>query len=359
MLFCFLLFLCSLLNAQDFKTDTLAKEILKVGFTTAPPFIIQNGGQFEGINIWLWEEVAKDLDLDYELIRMDFSDMLDSLKEGKIDISINPLTITSERSKNMEFTHSFFASNATIAIAKSSSLQRLTQFMTSFFNLNFLKGLLLLFFIILLFGLTAWNFERHSNPEHFRNNIRGIWDGFWWAAVTLTTVGYGDKSPKTRKGKFTALILMFSGLLFISGLTASIASSLTVDKLSTNLESFNEFKELPVGSIKNSSTHEFLKAHFFKNISEFSGVSEGLDHLHNKKIDAFLYDEPILKYRIKEDSVDNRIQLLPMKFDLQFYAFGLASNQDSLEQAISQKILEIIETREWQIILSEFGLTEI
>ena len=273
--------------------------VLKVGYTSAPPFIIQNGDDLEGINIWLWERTAKELELQYELIPMEFSNMLRALESGEIDVSINPLTITGERNKRMEFTHTFFASNSTIAVTGLSTYQKLVQFLESFFNLNFLKGLGLLLTIIFVFGFLGWTFERRENPEQFRTGGRGIWDGLWWSAVTLTTVGYGDKAPKTRMGKIAALVLMFGGLLFISGLTASIASSLTVNQLNNDPDSFNEFKERSVGSIKNTETTAFLKTRFFKNITEYENVASGLTALKENEIEAFIYDEPILKYRMQ------------------------------------------------------------
>lgn len=354
-LFILVLSLFSLSTSAQIPKDTLL-----VGYTAAPPFIVENGEALEGINVWLWKRVANDLDLEYKLIPMNFSRMLDSLSSGSIDISINPLTITSERSKKMEFTHSFYASNSTIAVSQVSSFQKFTQFLKGFFNQTFLKGLLILLLVIFLFGLVGWYFERKKNQENFRLGYRGIWDGIWWSAVTLTTVGYGDKAPKSRMGKIAALVLMFGGLLFISGLTASIASSLTVNQLNSNPDGFNEFKKRPVGTIDNSSAADFLNEHFFKDIHLYNdGVISGLKSLKNNEIDAFIYDEPILKYRIQEDSTLQGLQLLPIKFDVQFYAFGLAKDKVKLEQLISQKILEIIETQEWQVVLNEFGLTEI
>ncbi len=353
----FSLYIICLLAQLSFSQT--AKDTLLVGYTSAPPFIVQNNDVLEGINIWLWKRVAKDLDLQYRMVPMSFSPMLDSLKAGNIDVSINPLTITSERSKEMEFTHSFYASNSTIAVAELSSLQKLAGFLSGFFSVNFLRGLLLLIAIILLFGLIGWYFERKANPEHFRGGWKGVWDGLWWSAVTLTTVGYGDKSPKSGLGKMAALVLMFTGLLFISGLTASIASSLTVNQLNNNPDSFNEFKDRPVGSIRNTESMQFLRTHFFKDVREFPNVASGLKELKNHKIEAFVYDEPILKYRIQKDVSLNELSILPIKFDVQFYAFGIAKHKTNLEQAISQRILEIIETAEWQIVLNEFGLTEI
>ncbi|EAR01463.1 substrate-binding periplasmic protein [Maribacter sp. HTCC2170] len=337
----------------------VAQDTIKVGYTSAPPFIIEFEDRLEGINIWLWEKVANDLNMEFTYEKMEFKGMLNALENGAIDMSINPLTITSERSKKMEFTDSFYASNSTIAIAEASTLQKFKSFVFGFFNVNFLKGFFLLLFIILLFGVLAWFFERNKNKEQFRTGFNGIWDGIWWSAVTLTTVGYGDKAPKSKLGKVTSLVLMFGGLLFISGLTASIASSLTINQLNSNPDSFNEFKNKTVGSIKNSSSNEFLKNHFFKEIKVYDGVVPSLKELNNNKIDAVIYDEPILKYRIQQDSTLNKLSVLPIKFDVQFYAFGLTKNNIELEQRISQKILEIIESQEWQIILNEYGLSEI
>jgi len=336
------------------KPDTLT-----VGYTTAPPFIIKNNDRLEGINIWLWKRVTKDLNIPYKMVVMNFSDMLDSLATGVIDVSINPLTITGDRSKRMEFTHSFYASNATIAISEQSSFQKVVQFVKGFLNMNFLKGFLFLLAIIAVFGVLGWYFEKRENPDDFRGGIKGVWDGLWWSAVTLTTVGYGDKAPKTGFGKVAALILMFTGLLFISGLTASIASSLTVDQLNNSPDGFNEFKERAVGTVKKTGTVQFLRSHFFKNINEYPNVTAGLIDVNTKKIEAFVYDEPILKYRVQQDSSLQNLTILPLKFDVQFYAFGIAKNRPQLEQRISQRILEIIETEEWQIVLNEYGLTEL
>ena len=62
--------------------------------------------------------------------------------------------------------------------------------------------------------------------EKFRNdsNIYSLWDGIWWAVVTMTTVGYGDKYPVSPGGRLVGLILIFSGVGLMSLFTATIAS---------------------------------------------------------------------------------------------------------------------------------------
>ena len=83
----------------------------------------------------------------------------------------------------------------------------------------------LIFIVIVMAGHIIWALERHKNPENFPTAyLDGIDDGVWWAAVTLTTVGYGDKVPNTPAGRSFALILMFAGLV-ISGIFVGVVSS--------------------------------------------------------------------------------------------------------------------------------------
>jgi voltage-gated potassium channel len=56
-------------------------------------------------------------------------------------------------------------------------------------------------------------------------NFPSLGSGLWWAAQTVTTVGYGDDVPTNFAGQFTAVIVMLFGIGFVTIVTAAITSS--------------------------------------------------------------------------------------------------------------------------------------
>ncbi len=60
-----------------------------------------------------------------------------------------------------------------------------------------------------------------ETPE---SSIQNIWQGIWWAFVSLTTTGYGDFTPITLGGRIIGVIVMITGMAVISLLTATISS---------------------------------------------------------------------------------------------------------------------------------------
>ena len=63
-------------------------------------------------------------------------------------------------------------------------------------------------------------FEVHARGS----NIHGFADALWWAIVTVTTVGYGDRYPVTGAGRGVAVVLMLVGIGLIGVVTATVAS---------------------------------------------------------------------------------------------------------------------------------------
>jgi voltage-gated potassium channel len=52
-----------------------------------------------------------------------------------------------------------------------------------------------------------------------------IWVGMWWALQTVTTVGYGDVTPKHTSGRIVASFVMLEGIAFLTIIIAAITST--------------------------------------------------------------------------------------------------------------------------------------
>lgn len=61
-------------------------------------------------------------------------------------------------------------------------------------------------------------------------NIKSAEDAIWWAFVTITTVGYGDKYPITTEGRIIAAFLMITGVGLFGTFTGFIAAWFMGDK---------------------------------------------------------------------------------------------------------------------------------
>ncbi len=59
-----------------------------------------------------------------------------------------------------------------------------------------------------------------------RQEFPTIGKGLWFALQTVTTVGYGDVTPKQADGRFIGAVVMLTGIGFLAVITASVTASL-------------------------------------------------------------------------------------------------------------------------------------
>jgi voltage-gated potassium channel len=82
--------------------------------------------------------------------------------------------------------------------------------------------ILLALIVLTVSSTLVLQFESKSPNAHI---ITG-WDAFWYAVVTITTVGYGDYYPVTFWGRVTGMFIMFAGVGIIGALASILASVL-------------------------------------------------------------------------------------------------------------------------------------
>jgi len=343
--------------AQSTETDVdtfFERPKLVVAIKQSPPFTYKGeDGEYTGISVYLWDLIADKLEVEFEYKEMTLPELLKGLEHGTVDLSINPLTVTSRRIKHMTFTQPFYISNSVI-VTKERQVDHFQNVMKQVFSYNFLRALLLLIIALVSFGTVIWLFERKKNPQ-FSNGLHGWWTGIWWSAATMTTVGYGDTSPKGVPGQMIGIFMMFLALLVVSGLMAGITSALTIDKMGDEWEHVQDLRKTKAGTVEKSASDHFLEHHLIKTFNTET-VSKGLHSVVNGDLEAFVYDEPLLRWEIEHDSLGDKVRILPFKFNKQYYSFAMPKGKDSLIQHINPILLEILETVEWRAVLSDYEL---
>ncbi len=340
-----LLLLCGLVALPAAAQSPPAADApLTIATREAPPFAIREAnGAWSGLAIDLWRDVAQTEGLKYRFEEASLPDMIAGVADGRYAASVGALTVTPAREARVDFTHPFYTTGFGIATARQGPGWLLL--LRNFFTWGFFQAVIALAALLVTVGVLFWLAERRANEDQFGGRAwKGIGSGFWFSAVTMTTVGYGDKAPRTMAGKVIAVIWMFGAILIISTFTGMLASSLTESRISGAIRSADDLKSASVGSIGGSAAEEWLGSNGI-GFGGYPSVTAGLDAVAAGTIDAFVYDRPLLRYRIKTRD-DRKLRLLPGSFGRQDYAFALHQGS-ALRERINEALLRRIDSRDW------------
>jgi len=368
---CFVAGLCSLgrvMSGAELPQENLPpaipyppfpKQKLIVGLTEGPPFNIRKAdGTWTGISVELWRQIAKELGLEYEFRETNLSGNFFGLAQGWLDVSVGPLTITASREEVCDFTHTYFVTSLAAAVP-ASRLPGSTRFLAAIFDIGLwwaiLRIALGLLGIMAIVAFLIWLCERRANAAHFGGGghaARGFGSALWWSAVTMTTVGYGDISPRTVKGRVIAVVWMFVSLVLVSTFTATMASILTTERLNQGavIRGLDDLRQIRIGTFADSSTARFLDVNHI-DYNTF-GREELFAALKQEKIQAVLYDEPFLRYVVRTQ-YPGQFTLLPLGLALQHYGFAVREGSP-LREPINRVLLRKIHEPAWRDLLYHY-----
>ena len=311
-------------------TEAMAA-VLRVGVSGSPPFVMPRGEVTQGISIQIWEEVASRLNQPFELVHQPNTEAnLRALERGDLDLSIGPISITPDRLANprIDFTQPYFHGKEGLMLpVKAPGLWERFKPFFGWAALSSLGGLMILLFLV---GNLIWLAERRRNVEHFpRHYLHGVGNGMWFALVTLTTVGYGDRSPTTKTGRMIAGVWMLMSLLALSSITAGLASAFTVSLSKLEPDAVRERSDLrgKTVSVVSGTTSKTWAKIYGARPKEASSLDQAIDLLAKGEVDAVLFDEAPLRYYLQQ-TPEAPFKMASFSLANQTYGFVVPMNSD-------------------------------
>lgn len=322
-------------------------EPLRAVIKPLPPFVMEQNGTWIGFSIDLLALVAARAGFTYTLIEVGtVGEQIDNVERGEADLAIAGISITAQREARIDFSQPMFNAGLGILTTTESGLT-LAAMLQSFLSPALLQVIGIMIVTIIIAAHLVWLIERGRNPDFPKNYFAGIWEGIWWAAVTIATVGYGDKTPRSFIGRIAAIFWIFAGIILIANFTATTTATFTVQELRGTVNGLNDLPGKRVATVDGTTAAAFLTQIRIP-YRAVAAIDDAYALLENREIDAIVYDAPVLLYYAAGEG-QGRTRLAGEVFRREDYGIALPSGSPYRE-AINRALIEIRESGEYDAI---------
>jgi ABC-type proline/glycine betaine transport system substrate-binding protein len=342
-------------SAQRNMAPLRAAGALRVVTKRFEPFVIYQDRQYTGFSIELWEKIAESLGMPYELYGVNtIAKLLDEVERGAADVAIAGISITAKREQVLDFSHSFFETGLQIMVPQSSGSvigEVISRIFSVIFSRELLYGFGIFFIVLLIAAHVIWVLERRHNPQFPRGYLQGLWHSIWWAVVTVTTVGYGDKTPKGAIGRLFGLVWILAGYFVFAYFTASVTSTVTVQELLGTIDSPRDLFGKQVVTVERSTAADFLAGQGIAAV-QVENVEKAYPLLESGRVDAIVYDAPVLQHHASRKG-KGKVKVVGLLFEEQNYGIALQVSSPYREK-INIALLKLIESGAYQEIVDRW-----
>jgi len=324
-------------------------EPLRIAVYDVPPYGYADAdGSISGVSVDLWRRVVQQTEWQYRLIPVsDMEEVLSGLEQGRFDAAIGAITITPERSERVEFSYPAHRSGVAVAVRKQTGpLSALMSYGAAAAELSPL--ILLILALPVVTGLAMWFLERPRHPaaQGTESSVVSLRDGIYWAVVTMTTVGYGDKTPKTNSGRLVAIFWMMGSLVLVSLLSTSMVSRLTAERVESGADATaSDLTGKRLAAAAHSSGAEYLDGLHLP-YAKFQNLQEALDSLADGRSDAIVNSVGALQYFIAKRYA--KVVQAPRGLLASAYMAFALPERSPLKKQIDRALMKITAGPEWR-----------
>ena len=153
-----------------------------------------------------------------------------------------------------------------------------------------------------------------------RPPVEGLVCSISWSTQTMAKSST-SVSPKTRPGRLLGAVWTAASVALIAMFTAAITSHLTARELSGRVRDATDLHHVRVGTVRDAVAVGYLDREGIRH-QDFATIEDGLGAVAAGKLDAVVYDKPILAWLVRQDH-PNELQLLGLNLDPLSYAIAL------------------------------------
>ena len=331
---------------------------LTVAIAECPPFVIFDDGQYSGLAVFLWEQVASELGLNWSYSEYSLASLLETTRKQDTitppDVGVSCTSVTAEREELIDFSHSFNETYTAIAVRQTTLWSAVTGF---FASPKVLKAILIILGIAVLIGTVFYLLEHRVNKKLFSSNslVGRIIEPIIIGLMFVTSGPIRFYRFKTLTARVLATILTLSSTFLIAAVTAVLASSFTLNAMQTDVRTLDDLRTLRVGALAASTSSAFLRANniLHQTRPDLDALVVDLD---NGKLDAIVSDAAFLQYRINQGRQQGQFKsltVLPYELEAQNYAFILTENSP-LREGINRALLSVRAQQGWREKTKEY-----
>jgi polar amino acid transport system substrate-binding protein len=331
-----------------------AERPIRVAARNCPPFVINDAGQYSGLSIFLLDNIAEKLGLEYRIEEYGLKEMLEAVAQGKADVGVSCLSVTQKREETIDFSHSFFETNLAISVKQHGFLHSIKNF---FYNKKLFIALGIIVGVAALIGSILYLLEHNINDTLYSMKNKGgrLMEAFIAGLLFVTSGPIRYYQFKTLAARILTAFLTVGSTIMIASITALLASAFTLDQMSSEIKGPQDLAKVRVGAMEASTSFEYLQEKGI-NSRTFNDRKELLAALDDGRLDAVVSDDAILRYKIKEAQAKGRyesLSVLPFVFEKQNYAFALPDESPHMEK-FNQALLSARDSPEWSVELVKY-----
>jgi ABC-type amino acid transport substrate-binding protein len=326
------------------------QKVLRIGIHEKPPYATKgNAGEWTGIAVELWNSIAVQTGIRFEFVETPYQDILTNVSSGKLDAAVGEIEVTTEAEKMVDFTQPYLMSSIGIALQSRAWHPDWVSIAKEFFNWTLVQVLLAIMLGMLVVSVLIWCVERNHHQGHFRGGMSGFGSALWFAAVTMTTVGYGDKTPSTLAGRLISFAWMLAGVLLVASFTAAVAASVAAARVNEMVARPSDLYRVPCGVMADSVPQQYLQKLGIP-ARAYHSIEQALQALSRGEIEAVVADRISLRYLAKsmpEDDPGVRFRVSPVTFQDMFIGIPVHSKLPEFED-INVALLSTTSSEKWQ-----------